>query len=481
MASIDKPAPRENSHTISDNPSINILPCETMPYATVSPEGSLEILSAYEVKQLVELSRTKVYELFKRCALAVLNTGSTVDDTNEIIERYKDFSIKFIRQSRGIKLLIENAPGSAFVDGKMIRGIREQLFSVLRDVLYVQNQLLDPQHFDFEHSKGITDAVFHILRNANLLRKGAQAPLIVCWGGHSINRCEYEFTKEVGYQLGLREANIITGCGPGAMKGPMKGATIGHAKQHFEERRYIGITEPGIIAAESPNPIVNELVILPDIEKRLEAFVRCGHGVIVFPGGVGTAEEILYILGILLHPKNAKTPFPLVFAAGKESEAYFKMIDDFIGQTLGEEAQEKYQIITDNPGAVAQHMVQTCHKVFKHRRSRKDAYFFNWQLHIDHQFQKTFEPTHPNMANLDLSKNQEPHILAANLRKAFSGIVAGNVKEQGLKAIAEHGSFKITGDLEIIEPLDKLLRTFVDQRRMKLGDKEYKPCYEVVS
>ena len=29
--------------------------------------------------------------------------------------------------------------------------------------------------------------------------------------------------------------------------------------------------EPGIIAAESPNPIVNELAILPDIEKRLDA------------------------------------------------------------------------------------------------------------------------------------------------------------------------------------------------------------------
>ncbi len=33
-------------------------------------------------------------------------------------------------------------------------------------------------------------------------------------------------------------------------------------------------SEPGIIAAESPNPIVNQLVIMPDIEKRLEAFVR---------------------------------------------------------------------------------------------------------------------------------------------------------------------------------------------------------------
>jgi predicted Rossmann-fold nucleotide-binding protein len=71
--------------------------------------------------------------------------------------------------------------------------------------------------------------------------------------------------------------------------------------------RYIGITEPGIIAAESPNPIVNHLVIMPDIEKRLEAFVRMAHGIIVFPGGVGTAEEILYLLGILLREENART------------------------------------------------------------------------------------------------------------------------------------------------------------------------------
>ena len=35
---------------------------------------------------------------------------------------------------------------------------------------------------------------------------------------------------------------------------------------------------------------------MPDIEKRLEAFVRTAHGIVIFPGGVGTAEEILYIL-----------------------------------------------------------------------------------------------------------------------------------------------------------------------------------------
>ena len=50
----------------------------------------------------------------------------------------------------------------------------------------------------------------------------------------------------------------------------MKGATIGHSKQRIRQGQYLGITEPGIIAAESPNPIVNNLVIMPDIEKRLE-------------------------------------------------------------------------------------------------------------------------------------------------------------------------------------------------------------------
>ena len=125
-----------------------------------------------------------------------------------------------------------------------------------------------------------------ILRNAAILRPRFNPNQVVCWGGHSIKRSEYDYTKEVGYEMGLRGLDICTGCGPGAMKGPMKGATIGHAKQRIRGSRYVGITEPGIIAAESPNPIVNALVIMPDMEKRLEAFVRVGHGIIVFPGGV---------------------------------------------------------------------------------------------------------------------------------------------------------------------------------------------------
>ena len=161
--------------------------------------------------------------------------------------------------------------------------------------------------------------MFRILRNAEIVRGDVQPNMVVCWGGHSISRHEYDYSKEVGYQLGLHGLDIITGCGIGAMKGPMKGAAVGHAKQQIKTGRYIGISEPGIIASESPNAIVNELSIMPDIEKRLEAFVRLAHSIIVFPGGVGTIEEILYILNILSHTQN-KHKIPLLLVGLKSCD-----------------------------------------------------------------------------------------------------------------------------------------------------------------
>jgi len=265
------------------------------------------------------------------------------------------------------------------------------------------------------------------------------------------------------------------------MKGPMKGATIAHAKQRLDGR-YIGISEPGIIAAESPNPIVNRLSIMPDIEKRLEAFVRLGHGVVVFPGGVGTAEEILYLLGLLLDPANQDMPFPLVFTGPKQSAAYFEQIDDFVGHALGKAARDRYRIIVDDPVEVSRHMTAGLQQVREHRKVTKDAFFFNWSLRIPDAFQQPFEPTHDNMAGLDISRGVDTHQLAANLRRVFSGIVSGNVKPNGIRAIQKHGKFKIFGDPEIMGRLDCLLAAFVDQDRMKLpGSSAYQPCYEIVS
>ncbi|WP_251359572.1 nucleotide 5'-monophosphate nucleosidase PpnN [Kangiella sp. TOML190] len=452
---------------------------QTIPVTEITAQSGLELLTNDEIKQLSKDTNGEQYLLLKKCILAVLNSGEATDDIYHVHQQLNSFDIEIIQLNKGLKLKIYNAPESAFVDGKMIQGLHQQVFSVLRDIVFLKQELEFNSRIDFKTKNGISNAIFHILRNAEAFRIGADPNMVVCWGGHSIPHHEYKYTKDVGYRLGLRNLSIITGCGIGAMKGPMKGALVGHSKQRVCDGRYVGITEPGIIAAESPNPIVNELIIMPDIEKRLEAFVRLGHGFVVFPGGAGTAEEILYILGILLNPKNKDIPFPLIFTGPIEAKAYFEQIDNFIGKTLGQEAQAKYQIIIDDPIAVAKATQQGIDEVRQYRKLKQDAYHYNWQLEIDWDFQEEFIPTHANMSQLDLKLDQPNHLLAANLRKAFSGIVAGNIKEQGIEEVKKHGPYQLFGDKEVMQSMDALLRSFIDQGRMKLEQKDYKPCFEI--
>jgi predicted Rossmann-fold nucleotide-binding protein len=449
--------------------------------ARVGPRGSLENLSQAEITKLLDSSQGGLYQLFRKCALAVLNTGADTDNAKEIFDRYRDFDIEVVRHAWGIKLEIRNAPATAFVDGEMIRGIKEHLFAVLRDVIYIANEIIDSGRFALEDCASITNAVFHILRNARVLDFKARPNLVVCWGGHSIGEAEYQYTKKVGYEMGLRGLDVCTGCGPGAMKGPMKGAAIGHAKQRIVHSRYVGLTEPGIIAAEPPNPIVNQLVIMPDIEKRLEAFVRLAHGIVVFPGGAGTAEEILYLAGILLDPANLAQPFPVVLSGPRTSASYFDRICHFVGSTLGPQALKRLVVIIDDPPEVARHMIRGLEAVREFRRERNDSYNFNWLLSVGAELQRHFEVTHQSMRALELNRAQPVHLLAANLRRAFSGIVTGNVKDYGIQAIERYGPYELAGDREIMRLLDELLTAFVEQQRMKLPGATYRPCYRLVA
>lgn len=445
----------------------------------INPVGSMALLSQLEVTQLIDPASCDIYQLFRNCSLAVLNSGSHTDSSKEILEKYKDFAINLLHQERGVKIELQNPPEKAFIDGELIKGIQEHLFSVMRDLLYVNTQLRLPEKKE-NNGTQITSLVFSILRNANILKPGVEPNVVVCWGGHSINDTEFSYTREVGSQLGLRELNICTGCGPGAMEGPMKGAAVGHAKQRVNNGRYIGLTEPGIIAAEPPNPIVNELVILPDIEKRLEAFVRIAHSIVIFPGGPGTAEELLYILGIMMHPENKRQPLPIILTGPKESEPYFKAIDQFIHDTLGSNAQQHYQIIIDDPALVATTIKRAMTKVTEYRRAIGDAYTFNWSLKIDSPFQHPFIPNHKNMENLALHKEQAPDQLASNLRRVFSGIVGGNVKDEGIQSIEAFGPFNIKGEKALMKKVDRLLQSFIEQGRMKLPGTVYTPCYKII-
>jgi predicted Rossmann-fold nucleotide-binding protein len=450
---------------------------EKIRHAVVNPLNSLNLLSKADTEGLTS-SGGDLFALFRHCALAILNTDSDKGDPAESSIDYSDFDIRVIPQPRGLRLELFNAPPQSFVDGKMIRGIQEHLFSALRDIVYTDFKITAAQTQP-PTSAQITNTVFRILRNARVVRPDQPPRMVVCWGGHSIPREEYDYAKHVGYELGLRGLDIVTGCGIGAMKGPMKGAAVGHAKQQIKDGRYIGISEPGIIASESPNAIVNELVIMPDIEKRLEAFVRLAHAVIVFPGGVGTVEEILYLLSILMHPDNNEA-IPLVFAGPESCRGYFQELEQFLVDCLGAAVRRHYRVIVGAPEEVGRTIRAATDEVHARRRTDQQAYYFNWELQIPSDLQAPFSPTHESMAALQLRADLPKHQLASALRCAFSGLVAGNIKTFGREQVRLYGPYKLSGDGTYLSSMDRLLQVLVKEKRMKLGDADYQPCYQLV-
>jgi hypothetical protein len=171
---------------------------------------------------------------------------------------------------------------------------------------------------------------------------------------------------------------------------------------------------------------------------------------------------------------------PVVLTGPAGTAGYFDDLRRFIGGALGAEAMSKFSVITGQPADVARHMTTSLSRVRGFRRESNDSYNFNWLLHIPEEFQHPFVVTHASMRALELHRDQPLHRLVANLRRAFSGIVAGNVKEQGIAAIEKYGPFELSGDPQIMALLDELLRAFVAAGRMKLPGTAYEPCYRLV-
>ena len=136
------------------------LPQYTKVDASIAPGDVMSLLSPFEVDQMMSIENSELYPLFRRCALAVLNSGALGDDAQHLLKTYHDFKIEIIQQSRGIKLALSNAPAIAFVDGQIIQGIREHLFSVLRDVSYIYQRLQKSDGTQPVSGNAITDKIF---------------------------------------------------------------------------------------------------------------------------------------------------------------------------------------------------------------------------------------------------------------------------------------------------------------------------------
>ena len=109
--------------------------------ARIYPRGGLDVLSRAEVARLRDASSGGMHDLLRRCALAVLTSGSASDDPRAAQELYPDFEIEVLQQDRGVRIDLRNAPAMAFVDGEIIRGVAELLFAVVRDLAYTAIEL----------------------------------------------------------------------------------------------------------------------------------------------------------------------------------------------------------------------------------------------------------------------------------------------------------------------------------------------------
>ena len=147
---------------------------------------------------------------------------------------------------------------------------------------------------------------------------------------------------------------------------------------------------------------------------------------------------------------------------------------------MGASATNLYKIILDSPHEVANYMEQQMLAVQKYRHKINDAYYYNWRLKIDKKFQVPFYHNHENMKKMNLRMDQQPHLLAIDLRKSFSAIVEGNIKQAGISCVAKYGPYEISGDKKITAIMDNLLRSFIEQGRMIIEHEKYEPCYRII-
>lgn len=156
---------------------------------------------------------------------------------------------------------------------------------------------------------------WHLLRSYFQTIRGAwkvaalAQPVVSIFGGSRIGQ-DYHYAKkaaELGGMLSQANISVLTGGGPGIMQavscgikqldGSGKGKTIG-----------IGVTDLG---EEEPNQCVHEYIELKYFFARKWLLTRYASGVVFFPGGFGTLDELFELITLVQTKKTKRIPIVL--------------------------------------------------------------------------------------------------------------------------------------------------------------------------
>ncbi|KPV40556.1 hypothetical protein AN478_05055 [Thiohalorhabdus denitrificans] len=391
------------------------------------------------------------------------------DDKRELREKFSAMEITVRRTDRGLVLRCTGMPPGSLLNGDLPARQKRQICQAVRDFV------MEPAFPEATDPSAATSRYVRSFVARTPLLDQAPRPRTFVWGGHAVSRDEYDFAKETGYWDALGNGTeFITGCGPGVMKAPFKGSLVAYGKQDYHKRGihrdYIGFSERGIIAAEAPNGIISELVIFPDVEKRMEAFIRASHRGRIHPGGAGTVEEMLTFLGVKAHPANAEAvyPFDLVERPGGD---YAQRVTEWLRTCFGDALDGLMHVHVGGPRSYAEYVHDTGDAI-------DTAQLWNDALYVPTEIQTPFRVTFENLEALDLSRDQSPFDLLVNLRRFFSSLVHLAVKYPDEEEAWGGELPRIYGDRDILEATDELIRWFAANGRMKLHG-EYRRPYRI--
>jgi len=112
----------------------------------------------------------------------------------------------------------------------------------------------------------------------------------------------YQQAYELGKALSDAGYNVFTGAGPGIMKATNKGAYEGKSKS-------IGLNID-LPQEQYTNPYLDEVITFEYFFTRKVMLVKNASACVCFPGGYGTADELMEVLTLLQTQKMK--PIPLI-------------------------------------------------------------------------------------------------------------------------------------------------------------------------
>lgn len=295
-------------------------------------------------------------------------------------------------------------------------------------------------------------------------------------GGHCISNAEYQAVAEWAMLLTMADpgTGFVTGCGDGVMRAPFSGADQARTQLGMNGggAKNIGLTELGILSKEAPNKRVGMHFTASDIEARMEVFLRLSQEGVAFPGGVGTFEEIMTNLGVLMHPKNSGIDYPFYLLERRQGsgESYMDRAKDFLNTCFGDKIDDFYKVrsVKGDFESVVKEMVS--------ERIRRGYYsspkpLWNETLFIPDEIGEPFHPTPDRISKLNLSSvttTEDAFRLMVDLRRFFSAVVHWTVKDQPGFRGWNGDRPALKGDLKVLQGAHDMVSSFMRAGRIPL-------------